>query len=455
MIKCPNCGAQLKFSAKSGLVTCEYCGSKFDPKKLKEEVKLSEEVKDTYEGKSYLCSQCGAKLLTFDNTAITFCSYCGSQAMVESEMIKQNAPDYIIPFKKTKEECISNYKKLINKSLFAPNYMKSDIVVSKFRGIYIPYVVYKLSFHGKSSNNGSKYSHRIGDYVVYNDYQIHAQVDADYDGISYDLISNFYDKFSNALPHNYKEAEEFNPNYLTGFYADTSDVSNDTYIAAAKSVARSDSTSRMRRNYKFLKYGCNNPKIKLDVTEKNTGMYPIYFLAIRNKNNKYIHYAVVNGQTGKIAADIPIDFKKYIIISFIVAALIFLLINNLLVITPKVVCGFSIAIAIISMIISLYQLNAIEKKENHLDDIGYKSVKGRKYTKNRKTFKYIYKPLIAIIIGILTLLINFVNDIYYYSASMITFILIILSFYDLVQEHNILVSTKLPQLEKRGGDENE
>ena len=50
---------------------------------------------------------------------------------------------------------------------------------------------------------------------------------------------------------------------------------------------------------------------------------------------------------------------------------------------------------------------------------------------------------------------NFVDDLYYYGSAVITLCLVIWSFYDLVKEHNLLVSTKLPQLEKRGGNENE
>ena len=90
MIKCPNCSAELKFSAKDQQVKCEYCGSTFDPKELKTAVKKSKKIKDEskgVEGKSFLCSQCGAKLMTFDETAVTFCSYCGSQAMIEEELM--------------------------------------------------------------------------------------------------------------------------------------------------------------------------------------------------------------------------------------------------------------------------------------------------------------------------------------------------------------------------------
>ena len=153
MIKCPNCGAQLEYEVKDELVTCKYCKSKFNPKELEVEAKTAEEIKETgvtYEGTSYLCSQCGAELMTFDDTAITFCSYCGSQSMLKSRMITQNAPEFIIPFKKTQEECINLYKRKVSRALFAPSYMKKETIVKKFRGICIPYVVYKLSYNDKT-----------------------------------------------------------------------------------------------------------------------------------------------------------------------------------------------------------------------------------------------------------------------------------------------------------------
>ena len=534
MIKCPKCGAELNFNAKSQKVECEYCRTVFVPKKLKTSVKVAQE--NTYEGKCFLCSQCGAELLTFDETAITFCSYCGSQAMIESRMKQQNNPDFIIPFKKTKEECIKAYLKKISKSLFVPSYMKSDIVVNKFRGIYLPYCVYKVSFHGENTNSGTKYSHRRGDYKYYDDYRISADIDADYEGISYDMISNFYDKFSHSIPHDFKEAEPFDPSYLAGFYADSKDVDTSTYEDLAASIAKSDSTNYLIKRKEFRKYGCYYPSVNFRINDKKIGMFPVYFLAIRDKKNTYVNYAVVNGQTGKVVADLPIDFKKYILVSILLAIPIFLLINNILVLTPKMVCIFSIVASIVSIIISTYQTKKIHERQNHLDDIGYRreepksvcvittkkigiknyikiimlililfslaiflpyinelfldssyyslAILGfaiipiiyiRNVSKKRTNFqtsiktirtnenkiskkeilKSICKPVLAIIIGIIALLFNFVADIYYYGASIIMFILVICSFYDLIKGHNLLVSSKLPQLEKRGGDENE
>lgn len=455
-MKCPSCTAELKFDSKDQLVKCDYCGSEFNPNELDVEAKKAVASKETYEGISYSCSQCGASLLTFDETAITFCSYCGSQSMIEEKMIKRNCPEFIIPFKKTKEECITAYKQKLSSSFFSPKRMKDDIVVSKFRGIYIPYCVYKLSCHGNVTNKGKKYSHRVGDYVYYNNYNIRARIDADYDGISYDMISNIYDRFSHAIPHKFNEAEEFNVNYLAGYYADTSDVDDSIYEDNASLVAVEDSMHRLRKIRAYSRYGCDSPKAAFTVSDKKIGMFPLYFLAIRNKANTYVNYAVVNGQTGEVVLDIPVDFKKYIIASILLTIPIFLVINSCLVLVPKTVCIISIISATISLIISLTQANCIHYREYKLDDEGYMDKnKSTKKIKRKSYFMYMIKQIIGILLGLFVIVMNFVNDSYYYGAASIIFILVILSFYDLIKEHNLLVSSKLPQLEKRGGSENE
>ena len=471
MSKCPACGGELTYKVKEGKVYCEYCRSTFDPKELELKDKFTKEV-ETFEGKGYTCRQCGATLLTFDETAITFCSYCGSQSVIEANMVKINKPEYVIPFKKTKEECINEYKKVLKKALFVPNYMKDDVTVEKFRGIFMPYAVFKTSFHGRSSNTGKKYSHRVGDYVYYDLYNIQAQVDADYEGMSYDVLSKFYDEYSGGIPFDFNEAVPFNKNYLIGFYADTKDVESDIYDDEAEDIATDDASKQLAKKREFMKYGCMNPKVKLRVTSRKMGMFPVYFLAIRDKEDK-IHYAVINGQTGKVATDLPIDFSKYALGTIILSVLFVLLLNMGSVILPKTVLIFSMIASFMGMIISNSQLNKIYVKDKKLEDEGFVSVNGTNeevdtkdkfvyYVNGVKKYKYkmpfkekrkyIFKYLIPIIIGLLVLASKTIDDEYYYITAIISFIIIIISFKDLVKEHNMLASNKLPQLEKRGGD---
>ncbi len=557
MIKCPNCSAELKYEIESESVVCSFCGSKFNPEELNVQANKSEEIsidnddgsekiideKKSYEAKRFSCSQCGAELLTFDDTAVTFCSYCGSQAMIESRLIKLNNPDYIIPFKKTKEECINNYKKKLRRNFFTPGYMKSDIVVNKFRGIFMPYVVYKLSIHGNCSNTGEKYSRRSGDYVYYDIFAVVSNIDSEYEGLSYDLASNYYDKFSNAIPFNINEKKDFNINYLSGYYADKRDVGLSVYDQFAKNIARKDASYKLYKEKKIRKYSFDKLVVPLEVEERKTAMFPVYFLSVKDKDGKHINYAVVNGQTGEVAADVPIDFKKYLILSLLIAIVIYLLINEYLLILPRTMLIFSVVVSAVSWIISNKQLNKLQINKEKKDDLGVVSKdkennsllflkdisfeaprksagKGvlmkllitylaffcfilfagfasfsqliipsfalllffsipillfsfiskkisnskkendsyvfyKKMSFREKVNKYLFKQIVAFFIGLLVLALDPVDDLYYYGGCIITLTMVVLSFYDLVKERNEIISNELPQLGKRGGDENE
>ena len=63
--------------------------------------------------------------------------------------------------------------------------------------------------------------------------------------------------------------------------------------------------------------------------------------------------------------------------------------------------------------------------------------------------------ILAMIIPLLVLATEVANDLYYYGAALISLGLILVTFYSIVKKHNELVSSKIPQLEKRGGDESE
>lgn len=456
MSKCPCCGGELAYSAGESKVVCPYCKTSFNPSELNTKTKFSKEQK-TFEGKSYHCSQCGATLLTFDETAITFCSYCGSQSVIESKMVKVNSPDFVIPFSITREECIKLYKKYVNNSLFAPNYMKENVAIEKFRGIYMPYSIYKASFHGINNNKGEKYSGSRGNYSYYDIFTIKAQVDAEYTGISYDLLSKFYDDYSMSIPFDYKGVMPFNKNYLMGFYADMKDVDETLYDQRVIDITSKDASKHLSERKEYMKYGCLKPTLRTSIEERKTGMFPVYFLAIKDKSNK-IHYAIINGQNGKMAIDLPIDFKKFILGTLLLSILIFGILYFGDVILPKTVLIFSLMMSILSIAISTNQLNKIHEKEHHLKDRGYIYSDSRRLdteTKSKKKIKFkdIAKQVFAIIISVVILCINTINDEIYYGGSIAVFVLIVLSFKDLIKEHNILTSNKPPQLEKRGGEE--
>ena len=55
-------------------------------------------------------------------------------------------------------------------------------------------------------------------------------------------------------------------------------------------------------------------------------LLPVWFLSYRNGDR--VSYAVVNGQTGKAAADLPVDGKRYLAGSLLLAVPLFFLLNS-------------------------------------------------------------------------------------------------------------------------------
>ena len=453
MIKCPCCGAELSYDVGLEKVKCDYCGTTFNPKELETKVSKSKKVK-TIDATSYSCTQCGATLLTFDETAVTFCSYCGSSALIEDKM-KETAPEYIIPFKITKEQAIAAYKKKIRSSLFVPSEMKKDEVISKFRGIYMPYAIFKAEYNGNCKNKGSKFYKSSGYYDYYNDYSITADIDAKYDGLSYDLISKYYDKYSSSIPYNIKEAEPFNINYVSGFYADAKDIDAKIYEKEALEIMNKDAKEKLLNNKEMKEFGIEKPKVPLEITDKKVGLFPVYFLAVTNNNKKTVNYAVVNGQTGKVAMDLPIDFKKYLLSSLLLTVPLYLLLSLFIVLSAKAVVGYAMIISLISTIFIISEVNKQKEYDDHTDDLGYQSKNKNKKKKIRFGMLKVVKPIFGMFLCLSVFISDTIMDELYYGAAFITLLLVLSSAFDLVKVHNKIMTNKLPQLEKRGGDESE
>ncbi len=472
MIKCPSCGGGLRFSPEDQMLICDYCDSRFSVEELKNKKLITaEEYKEiigddsgfaadekTFDATVFTCPQCGGQLLSTDETAATFCSFCGSSVMLKSRMTKEFAPDYVIPFSKSKEDCAAAYRKYLSGALYAPSKMKKEEQISKFRGIYMPYWVYSMDYEGQIAVPGKR-THRMGDYVITDHYSVTADIKCVYDGIAYDASSSFSDNLSNAIaPFDIKEAKDFNAAYLSGYYADVYDVSKETYAQEAKSVIKQDMAWKMFKNPVYEKHGAKRAAIEASIHPKNTetklGFFPVWFLSCRNKKGDRISYAVVNGQTGETAADLPVSFGKYLTGSLITAVPIFLLLTLFLTLTPRAALITAAVLGVIAFVLAMAQSGKVAKKEANLDDAGYMAVHKPDPNVKAPKKKGLWKPMIGFLICVAFAVINPVNDIYSYIAAIVAMALICWCFRDIISAHNILTTRKLPQLGARGGDEN-
>jgi uncharacterized membrane protein YgcG/ssDNA-binding Zn-finger/Zn-ribbon topoisomerase 1 len=365
------------------MLYCDFCETALDPYDVKKDKDAEE---NTYEVTVFTCPQCGGEIISEDDTAATFCSFCGASTILDSRISKENRPELIIPFKKTDEDCVKSYKKMMRRAVFAPKDLKDEKNIEKFRGIYMPYWIYSFDTDDEISVTGSK-SHRKGDYIYTKHYSLKSDVQSAYHGLSYDASSSFSDNLSTAIaPFDMRDSKTFTPSFLSGFYADTKDVDSGTYISEARELVGESQRKKILKYPEYRKYKVDEKRLrnalKPGKSDTKLAMFPVWFLSYRKGDR--VAYTVVNGQNGKAAADLPVDFKKYIAGSLLLAIPIFILLNVLWTITPGKMLMVAALLALVSIFISWSQMDRIYTRENDLDDRGMAAVrKENKGTKNK------------------------------------------------------------------------
>ena len=371
MVQCPNCGGLLKFDIASQKMKCDSCSSLFEPYAF--DAQGAEETTE-YEVTVFRCPQCGGEITSTDETAAGFCSYCGASNVLESRLSKEKKPELIIPFKKTKQDCTAAFEHFIKKAIFAPKAYREAGRADSFRGIYMPYWLYDMSQRG-DINIPTSTSHRSGDYIITDHYMMRGKLNSYYNGVSYDASSTFADDISSDIaPYNVKDITQFSPSFLSGYYADLADVGVGVYKETAIDLAQESTYNYLRKSSPMAHQSFDSPKervksaIRTNVNVTRSAMFPVWFMSYRNKDR--VAYATVNGQTGKVSADVPMSIPKYFMCALAIAAVLFAVFQMFFTITPKILVLFVGIIALISVLSYSSEMKKIVSLENYDDDLG-------------------------------------------------------------------------------------
>lgn len=520
MYECPNCGGNLKFEIPSQKLFCAYCDTRLEPEAVTKETDTLEN--DCFEVNVFLCPQCGGEMISGDNDATAFCSYCGAANILSSRISREKRPKYIIPFKKTKEDCKNAYKRRLRRAIFAPKELKDPKFIDSFRGIYMPYCLYHFTQKGPISFKGKKIRQK-GNYRYTDHYALTADLDSENLGLSHDVSAAFYDNISQSLaPYNTQDLRAFTPSYLSGFYADIPDLDLSAYLWEATDLVN-DNCVRMIQHHPAVKQF--NPitfatqksaALHTNCEHMDSAMYPVWFLSWRNKDR--VAYAAVNGQTGKVAMEVPADPRKYIIASILLAIPIFLFLNLFLTLRPSLLLMVCTVLTLLAAEIYRYEVDAIFNQETHAFDKGmniksknpqwlktrlsngaeegnlsslltrlfsfsiiflvggaflfsfssrlfglplacciiYICINGRKRLHKSKDSKGgfgLIATLVSVPAGTLVGLVQPVSDLWYYGCALMALVSVLICITDIILNYNRLATYKLPQFEKKGGED--
>ena len=326
-VLCSNCAGRLVFNPATQKLECATCGSSFRPEDVED--KNAELHTKYYDTRVYVCSHCGAEVITSDTESSSFCVYCGNPAIVFDRISKEYRPDGLIPFKITKEEAIKNIKIRFLKNPIVPKEVMAKCVPENLRGIYIPYWVINADYteadylSGKVKRGKStvtKYYSRAGEITVKN-------VPVDGSNILNDDIS------SKLEPFYLEDSKSFDEDYLNGFYSNTSDMK---YFDLRKSAAYRCHKMFAEEVVKTVR--AKDVKIEdsiywVDIHDEPIYMmFPVWFFTFKYNGKPYT--VLVNGQSGKVVGTMPWEKKRVVALALttfvLVMAVIAMIITGLI-----------------------------------------------------------------------------------------------------------------------------
>ena len=357
VLKCPGCGSPLPYDASIGKWKCEACGSVYDAIQVMKMTQDSDKDTDTqkqrqngtptpppnitndvpgmppeYTNQSdyqpqpdldlYRCKNCGAEMVADETTAATFCVYCGSTSILKSRLEGEFRPSRVVPFVKTKEDAVNAFKNLMHTENFVPNDFTKESNIEKITGVYIPFWLYSGTAQGHIRGKLHKVTTwRSGNYryTKTDIYDVERAGSVAFTGIPADGAKKFDDDTMDSIePFDLSKLVPFNYAYLSNFLAEKYDVTAEEDQERAAGRMRNTIYSHLHATINGALIG-EQQHVQENISNVEYVMLPVYMLNTFWQGKPYIF--AMNGQTGKLVGDVPIDKGKWFT-AFLIAAAI-------------------------------------------------------------------------------------------------------------------------------------
>ena len=353
--QCPACTGPLHYSAKSGKLACDYCGSSFDVAEIealyarkeaeaaaaKQAADAKAEAAQAAKAEAaeaaaasggwdtsdlsrdwgaeadglrvYSCPSCGAELICDQSTAATACPYCGNPAIVPGQFSGALRPDYILPFRLSKDDAVQALRAHYKGKPFLPRSFTSANHIEQIQGVYVPFWLFDGGAEGAASYRASNTNvFETGDYEITETrhYHVVRAGSLAFEKIPVDASSKMPDDHMDSIePFDYAQLRPFSTAYLPGYLADKYDVTIDDSRDRADTRCRETLAQALRDT--VTGYACVTERedIALRRGKVHYALLPVWMLSTKWRGQDFLF--AMNGQTGKLVGDLPTDRGRF------------------------------------------------------------------------------------------------------------------------------------------------
>lgn len=273
----------------------------------------SDELSNGTSPEMTICPNCSGEITVEEHTSATQCPYCDSYLILNERVEGEYRPKLILPFQIGKEKCKQSIRERFKANLFAPVDFLSEVRLNGMQGVYVPYWLYDYDTHCTYRGEGTKVrTWTSGDtrYTETSYYNVVREVDIDFDKIPVDASVAMPDGVMDLMePYNYNQLTNFQPEYMSGFYAEKYNMPSEEVENRAREKMNKDAGVLLHQTCGG--YSAVIPKeqeIRVTGSSSCFGLLPVWKYLYTYDGREYPFY--VNGQTGKIVGEAPISKKK-------------------------------------------------------------------------------------------------------------------------------------------------
>ena len=231
-------------------------------------------------------------------------------------------PDFVIPFKLSREDAIQRLKQHYKGKVFLPKSFSSENHLQEISGVYVPFWMFSGEAEGDAHFDATRSrTYKSGDYRITetDHYDAYRAGSLAFEKIPVDGSEKMPDEHMDSIePYDYSELKPFSTAYLPGFLADKFDVTAEDSRQRADSRCAGTLRSALEKTvsgYETCSARESNTTIKRG--KVHYALMPVWMLNTKWRGKDFLF--AMNGQTGKLVGDLPVDKGRYWAMFFAIA----------------------------------------------------------------------------------------------------------------------------------------
>lgn len=261
----------------------------------------------------YTCAECGAKWESNNVKYVHYCPLCGGSLLGKTTKEAVPMPDYVIPFKLSREEAAGKIREAFSRRHSLPQKVR-DFTIDEIHGFFLPYWLYDVDYSSSQIWEWRKETMVRRNYNT--DYYL-AESTAYFEHFTVAANNTFPKEYSQHIePYHLTELVPYDTTIVSGYYSACFDTpaieAKKTAIKRiGKIVAKANRESILKvpDRYNPTYLNLHDDDYDYTIPYEEYALLPIWYLRVVNKGQTFI--AIVNGQTGKVEIDLPPNRIKY------------------------------------------------------------------------------------------------------------------------------------------------